>query len=108
MDRGECFRIKSPRGTRGGEQRGERYGVIVQSNLLLGLGLSTVLLAPTSKSARGGSFRPTVDFGRGLTKVLAEQTNSCSVERLGESVGRLSNEEMNAVDDALRIVLGLR
>ncbi|MGQ0668157.1 MAG: type II toxin-antitoxin system PemK/MazF family toxin [Actinomycetota bacterium] len=49
MRRGDVYEFRSPRG-RGHEQRGERYGVVVQSDLLLPR--SVVIVAPTSRSAR--------------------------------------------------------
>lgn len=107
MFRGECVRIKSPRGSRGGEQRGDRYGVIVQAGTFLGPESRTVLIAPTSQSAPRAPFRPEVDFGKGKSLVLAEQTSAHAVERLGESVGQLSLDEMIAVDRALALMLGL-
>ena len=54
------------------------------------------------------SFRPEVDFGNGSTKVLTEQTAVYSLDRIGSSVGRLSADDMIRVDDALKIVFGLR
>ena len=44
---------EAPRGARGSEQQGSRYAVIVQSDDLM---LSTVLVAPTSRSAPPRSF----------------------------------------------------
>jgi mRNA interferase MazF len=54
--RGEVRRLRVPRGRRGSEQRGARFAVIVQADELLAL--STVLVAPTSRSAPAQSFRP--------------------------------------------------
>jgi mRNA interferase MazF len=103
--RGEVFRLRVPRGTRGGEQRGGRYAVIVQADELLAL--STVLVAPTSISAPARSFRPTVEIRGQQTRVLVEQTTAIAVERLGASAGRLAARELSAVDTALAVVLGL-
>ena len=75
MVRGEVFRLPAPRRVRGHEQGGARYVVVVQADELLGL--STVLVAPTSTGA------------------------------LGPSAGRLAADELRAVDDALALVLGL-
>ncbi len=105
MVRGEVFRLRVPRGTRGSEQRGARYAVVVQADELLAL--STVLVSPTSTTAPPRSFRPTIDL-RGLTtRVLVEQTTAVSPERLGESVGRLSVSELRDLDAALGLVFGL-
>ena len=105
MVRGEVFRLPAPRGARGHEQRGARYAVIVQADELLGL--STVLVSPTSASARTASFRPTITLGGEQTRVLVEQTTVVDPERLGRSAGRLDARELRAVDEALMLVLGL-
>jgi mRNA interferase MazF len=78
--------------------------VVVQSDDLL---LSTVLVAPTSRSAPPRIFRPTVIIGEEATQVLTEQTAAVALERLGEVVGHISLAELQAVDQALRLALGL-
>lgn len=105
MVRGELFRLPTPRGNRGHEQRGAGYAVIVQADEFLGL--STVLIAPTSTSARAASFRPVIDLDGVETRVLTEQTSVVDPVRLGNSAGRLDASEMRAVDEALSLVLGL-
>jgi mRNA interferase MazF len=103
--RGEVFRLPSPRATRGREQRGARYAAIVQADELLGL--STVLVSPTSTSARAASFRPTITLGGADTRVLVEQTTVVDPQRLGRSAGRLDADELQDVDAALALVFGL-
>jgi mRNA interferase MazF len=105
MVRGEVFRLPARREARGHEQRGARFAVIVQADELLGLG--TVLVAPTSTSARPASFRPTITLDGSETRVLVEQTAVIDPQRLGSSGGRLDASELRAVDDALMLVLGL-
>ena len=105
MVRGELFRLPAPRGSRGREQRGARYAVIVQADEFLGL--STVLIAPTSTSARAASFRPIIELDGVETCVLTEQTSVVDPIRLGDSAGRLNASELRAVDEALSLVLGL-
>lgn len=102
--RGEVFRLQSARGSRGHEQSGSRYAVVVQSDQLP---LSTWLVAPTSTSARAASFRPEIEVGGVKTRVLAEQTAAVDPGRLGKSVGLLSLDELRRVDAALRVVLEL-
>ena len=99
------FRLPSPRGARGREQRGARYAVVVQADELMAL--STTLVAPTSASARPATFRPTISLGGTDTRVLVEQTTVVDPQRLGRSAGRLDADEMRAVDAALALVLGL-
>jgi len=105
MVRGEVFRLPPPKSARGHEQRGARYAVVVQADEFLGL--STLLVSPTSTSARAASFRPTVTLAGQETRVLAEQTTVVDPERLGRSAGRLEAHELRAVDEALMLVLGL-
>jgi mRNA interferase MazF len=103
VTRGEVYRLRLPR--RGREQAGSRYGVIVQADQLLGL--STAIVAPTSRSAAPATFRPEIQLDGESTRVLVEQLRAVDVERLGELAGRLSGREQRAVDDALALVLDL-
>ncbi|WP_018599978.1 type II toxin-antitoxin system PemK/MazF family toxin [Mycobacterium sp. 155] len=102
--RGEVFRLDAARGSRGHEQSGSRYAIVVQSDLLP---LSTWIVALTSTSARAASFRPEVEIGGVNTRVLAEQAAAVDPGRLGGSVGFLNFDEMRRVDAALRIVFDL-
>lgn len=104
MRRGDLFDLRLPKEI-GHEQRGKRYGVIVQSDALLPR--SVVLIAPTSTSARNASFRPTIDIDGTDTKVLVEQMGAVDVGRLGDMVGHLTSEEQWSVDAAILTVLGL-
>jgi mRNA interferase MazF len=105
MVRGEIFRLPAPRGVRGHEQRGAGHAVIVQADEFLDL--STVLVAPTSTSARAASFRPTIRVEATETRVLVEQTTVVDPQRLGGSAERLDASELRAVDEALLLVVGL-
>lgn len=105
MLRGDVFRLRVPRGT-GHEQRGERFGVVVQAPEMLPR--SVVLVAPTSRSARPASFRPEVEVAEESTRVLVEQVGAVDVGRFGDLVGHVTREELWAIDDALLTVLGLR
>jgi mRNA interferase MazF len=102
--RGDVFELNAPRDARGHEQRGNRYAVVVQSDLLP---LSTWLVAPTSTSARPASFRPEIEVSGKTTMVLVEQTAAVDPQRLGSQVGRLTYTELAAVDEALKAVLHL-
>jgi mRNA interferase MazF len=105
VTRGDVYRVRLP--ARGGhEQRGPRYAVLVQADELLGL--STVLVAPTSRSARAATFRPEIDVAGERTRVMVEQLRALDVQRLDDFEGRLDAEEMRNVDDALSLVLALR
>jgi mRNA interferase MazF len=102
--RGDVHRLKAPRTSRGHEKQGSRFAVIVQSDALP---LSTLLVAPTSTSARGASFRPEILIGGTTTRVLVEQATAVDPSRLGEQVGHLGFAELRQVEAALRVVLEL-
>lgn len=100
--RGEIVRLAAPRGARGHEQKGRRFAVILQSDALP---LSTLIVAPTSTSARPASFRPQIMVEGAETRVLIEQMAAVDPTRLGEGVGYLSADELSRVDDAIKVVL---
>jgi mRNA interferase MazF len=104
VQRGDVYRFKVPKGV-GREQQGERYGVVVHSDVMLPR--SVVLVAPTSRSAKPASFRPEVEVAGDLMRVLVEQVGAVDVQRLGRRVGRLTADELWSVDEALVVVLGL-
>ncbi|HEX9887932.1 MAG TPA: type II toxin-antitoxin system PemK/MazF family toxin [Nitriliruptorales bacterium] len=105
MRRGDVFRLRLGR-RQGHEQSGVRYGVVVQANALLRL--STVLIAPTSTSARAASFRPEIHIDGVLTRILVEQTGAVDVTRLGDHHDHLTAEQQWGVDLALETVLDLQ
>jgi mRNA interferase MazF len=102
--RGDIHRLRAPRDTRGREQKGARFAVIVQSDDLM---LSTLLVAPTSRSAPARSFRPTITINNEETQVLVEQTAAVAPERLGDLVGRVTHDELTEINYALRLALEL-
>ena len=104
MTRGDVYRVRLPAG-RGSERRGPRYAVLVQADALLGL--STALVAPTSRSAAPATFRPQVIVAGESTRVLVEHLRAVDLGRLDGHVGRLDADERLAVDEALELVLGL-
>jgi mRNA interferase MazF len=69
-------------------------------------GLSTVLVASTSMSARPAAFRPTIELLGDQTRVLVEQTTVVDPQRLGESAGRLGAAEMRTLDEASGLCSG--
>ena len=103
--RGDVYRLRAPRATRGHEQQGRRHAVVVQADDFLIL--STWMVAPTSTSARPATFRPSIEVNGLRTRVLVEQASAVDPHRLGEQTGRLSLDELRAVDAALRLVLSL-
>lgn len=104
MQRGDIFDLRLPKGV-GHEQRGKRFGVVVQSDAFLPR--SVVLVAPTSASAKAASFRPEIEIEGSSTRVLVEQVGAVDINRLGDLAGHLTPEEQWGIDTALLTVLGL-
>ncbi len=104
MVRGDVHAIKLPRG-RGRVRHGRRFAVIVQADDLLGL--STVVVCPTSASIPPATFHPEVTIGDEPTRVMCEMVGAVAAAALGEHVAHLTRAEMSSVDDALELVLDL-
>ena len=104
MVRGDVHEIVLPR-RRGRVQHGRRYALIVQADDLRTL--STVLICPTSQSTPPASFHPEISIGDLVTRLMCEMTGAVDTRSLGRQVGHLMPEEMQAVDDALLLVLDL-
>jgi mRNA interferase MazF len=103
--RGDIVGLRPPKRARGHEQAGQRYGVVLQADELLAL--STVIVAPTSTSARPATFRPEVEVRGKRTRLLVDQLRAVDQTALGRAAGTLSRRELDAVDDALKSVVGL-
>jgi mRNA interferase MazF len=102
--RGDVFEIELTK-AKGREQAGPRFGVVLQSDVF---SWSTLVVAPTSGSARPGPIRPEVVLGDETTVVLVDQMQAVDPAlRLGRMVGRLSLADMQAVDSAIKLVLAV-
>lgn len=104
MVRGDVYEITLP-GKRGHVQHGRRYAVIVQADDLLAL--STVAICPTSRSAFPASFHPEIAILGQPTQVLCEMVGAVDARALGKSIGHLTHDELQAIEDALSMVLDL-
>lgn len=104
MVRGDVCAIKLPKG-RGRIQHGPRYAVVVQADELLSL--STVVICPTSKSARPASFHPEIAIGEEPTRVLCEMVGAVDERAIGDRVAHLSMDELREVEEGVKLVLDL-
>jgi len=102
---GDIHRVRFGR-AKGHPQAGTRPAVILQANGLMGL--STVILAPLSRSAIGTSFRPQVLMDDIPSHLLVEQMTAVDVRQVGTRLGTVSADEHVQIDQALRLVLGMR
>jgi mRNA interferase MazF len=102
--RGDIVAFRQPKEAAGHEQRGHRYGIVLQSDDLEWL--STLLVAPTSTSAQPTIFRPELTVRGRKTRVMVDQLAAIDRSRIGRTAGRLTAMELREVDAALRDVLG--
>lgn len=79
--------------------------MIVQADDLLAL--STVVICLTSRSAFPASFHPEVTVLDEPTQVLCEMVGAVDARALGKRIGHLTHDELQAVEDALLMVLDL-
>ena len=102
--RGDIYEPRAPRGARGHEHGDARFAVVVQSDDLM---LSTLLVAPTSRSARARIYRPAIVVDGEVTQVLVEQTAAVATERLGKMRGSVTRAELQDINEALRLTFEL-
>lgn len=107
INRGDLFYIhKSP--AVGSEQWGGRPGIIV-SNQMNNRHSSTVEIVFLTTMLKDPDL-PThveIDSAPRASHALCEQVTTVSVMRLGNYIGHVTDDEMERVDDAIRISLGL-
>ncbi|WP_175407636.1 type II toxin-antitoxin system PemK/MazF family toxin [Streptomyces sp. TRM64462] len=102
--RGDVYRLRPRRDAVGHEQRGTRYAVVLQTEVLT---TSTLIVAPTSTSAAPGLLHPKLDMNGTATVVLVEQMTAVDPGRLGDFAGRVDPEEWDDIERAVKLVLGL-
>lgn len=89
-----------------------RPAVVVQGDVINDLGFSSVVVCPMTSAVSGVSMvRIAVEPqpANGLSapsEVMTEKVVAVRRDRLRRTIGQLSDEVMNKVDDALLMVLG--
>ncbi|HIS00898.1 MAG TPA: type II toxin-antitoxin system PemK/MazF family toxin [Candidatus Excrementavichristensenella intestinipullorum] len=96
----------------GSEQGGSRPVVVVQNDVGNRFSPTVIVLAVTSqlRKARLPTHVQVNAGAQGLARdsvVLAEQIRTIDKRRLKERIGRLPQEEMERIDQALRVSMGL-
>lgn len=107
MKRGEIYFIKSNYREEGSEQRGDRPAVIVSNDKN---NENSEVVEIVYMTTRPKTDLPTHVFTRSSlspSTLLCEQVYSVSKQRIGELIGKLTKEEVQALDTALAISLGL-
>lgn len=105
VKRGEIYLLDIGDG-KGSEQKGVKYGIVIQNNVGNIHSPNTIVAIITSQHK---TLMPThVDFMfKKESTILAEQIRTVSKERLIRKVGEVSEDTMRELDRALMISLGL-
>lgn len=107
IKRGDIRYIESGFPTTGSEQRAGRPAVIV-SNDINNKNSATVEVVYLTTQPKRDLLTHTVVRGTGQrSTALCEQITTVSTERIGDYCGRVTDDEMSRIDDAIMISLGL-
>jgi mRNA interferase MazF len=112
LRRGDVVRVRLD-WAEGSEQTGERPALVLSPDVI-NRHSPIILIAPitSKKTERIYPFEALVELGEGglpmRSKVLLMQTRSLDKSRLLGYYGRLSDDTMQQVDQALKIAAGLR
>jgi len=104
--RGDIYRVALDP-TRGTEIRKKRPAVIVSNDSCNSFGTRVVVLPVTSNVSSLYPGEARVELRGKPGRALGDQIRSIDKSRLRSRAGRLSQQELEDVDDALRITLGL-
>jgi len=111
LDRGSIV-IVSLDPTIGHEQQGRRPCVVVSDPAVTNnQRFPLIAVVPVTGTSAQGALYPALAPGRsGLTKAswaMMDQVRSIDKRRIARVFGRIAPDEMNSIDDGLRLFLGL-
>ena len=108
INRGEIYYADLSTGV-GSEQSGNRPVVIIQNDVGNFYSPTTIIAPLTSRIKTNMPTHVYVELPETARKsvVLTEQVRTIDKKRLGKYVGKISDEELNKIDDALLTSFGI-
>jgi mRNA interferase MazF len=106
MTRGEIYRVRDPRG----DPKRFRCYVVVSRQSLINARFSSVICAPVFSQGLALETQVSIGVDEGMKQeswIACDNLVSLSKTELRYFVGSLSRLKMRALDDALRVALGL-
>lgn len=107
IKRGDIFYIQKGWATTGSEQYAGRPGIIVSNNENNRHSDTVEIVYCTTKIKAGLPTHTTVWSTPYESTVLCEQVTTVSVDRLGDYIGRCTEDEMREIDQCVMTSLGL-
>lgn len=106
MTRGEIYWVNLDP-TVGSEAKKTRPGVIVSNDAQNRVGRRVIVAPLTFVVKKVYPFEILVSIKEKQSKVMLDQIRTVDCQILGEKMGKLNMEEIEALDKALKLVLGL-
>lgn len=107
IKRGQIYFVKSNHKEQGTEQWGDRPAVIVSNDIANENSTAVEVCYMTTKPKADLPTHFITNGGIRPSTVICEQITTVYTERIGELIGELSPEEMQQLDECLRISIGL-
>lgn len=105
--RGEIYYLTDNNNYTGSEQRSGRPVVVVSNDLNNQNSKVIEVVSLTTREKKELPTHVTINSSRYASTVLCEQIKSVSVDRLGDFMGIVTDKEMEEINEALLISLGL-
>lgn len=107
MVRGDIFYIQKTASVCGSEQIAGRPGIIVSNDIGNKTSETIEVVYLTTRHKAALPTHVAISSSARESTALCEQITTVSVERVGDYCGHITDEEMEAIDEALMISLGI-
>lgn len=107
IKRGDIFYVSCPEEVLGSEQRGRRPAVVVSNNMNNRYSTIVEVVYLTTQRKSPIPTHVQIQSLPRISTALCEQISSISVKRLGQRLGHCTPQEMECIDFALCISIGL-